>query len=129
MQHHPLNVPGAKFIASELIDVRQPSQLKQYPNGGDSFIREEMAFILKLGMIPSIPLISPLISHPLKILDWQTLHSPPWASPRSPMGRGEMPITNDEDLVGNIDQEAQVTNSHPLRGKWVQNDDAHLEPR
>ncbi|KAH6957606.1 hypothetical protein BKA56DRAFT_602155 [Ilyonectria sp. MPI-CAGE-AT-0026] len=44
------------------------------------------------------------------------------------MGRDEMPISNDADLGGNIDQEAQVTKSHPSRGKRFQNDDAHLEP-
>ncbi|KAH7109404.1 hypothetical protein B0J13DRAFT_314906 [Dactylonectria estremocensis] len=39
-----------------------------------------------------------------------------------------MPISNDADLGGNIDQEAQVTKSHPSRGKRFPNDDAHLEP-
>ncbi|KAJ3466393.1 hypothetical protein MRS44_007051 [Fusarium solani] len=38
-----------------------------------------------------------------------------------------MPITNDADLGGNTDQEAQVTNSHASRGRWFQNEDAELE--
>lgn len=43
------------------------------------------------------------------------------------MGRDKMPITNDADLGGNTDQEAQVTNSHASRGRWFQNEDAELE--